>query len=247
MKEKKGNLKQIGIKITSYLQRLMDRADLTTTAEAIALKSEMMRSMCMDDQDQIRKLALINLEMNDNTFPHLIKRIRDKNPEIRATVFKKLIKEQIPLVNLSLSDIYKLIYDGLGSREAPVRDACTRYLALNYCLFKEEAQEKVYLGSEIEVEDDKAAAATGTAGGEDENAENPRATRRMKRFFTPNKESGLKDMKIKILNFLQTFDIEKSLYYPELYESLEMLVKEAVKSIFDADGLAAYLKDAFVN
>ena len=106
----------------------------------------MMRSMCMDEQDQIRKLALINLEMNESTFPHLIKRIRDKNPEIRATVFKKLIKEQIPLANLNLSDVYKLIYDGLGSREASVRDACTRYLSLNYCLFKEEPD-----GTKIEV------------------------------------------------------------------------------------------------
>lgn len=82
----------------------------------------------MDDQDQIRKLALINLEMNENTFPHLIKRIRDKNPEIRATVFKKLIKEKVPLANLNLSDIYKLVYDGLGSREPSVREACLRYL-----------------------------------------------------------------------------------------------------------------------
>lgn len=76
--------------------------------------------------------------MSEHSFPHLIKRIRDKNPEIRATVFKKLIKEQVPLVNLSLSDIYKLIYDGLGSRESHVRDACIRYLSLNYSLFKEE-------------------------------------------------------------------------------------------------------------
>jgi len=68
-----------------------------------------------------------------------------------------------------------------------------------------------------------------------------------KRFFTANKESASKEMKINIINFLQTFEVEKSLYYPELYESLEALVKETVKSILDADGLAGYLKDVFVN
>lgn len=76
--------------------------------------------------------------MTEASFPHLIKRIRDKNPDIRATVFKKLIKEQVPLANLNLSDIYKLVYDGLGSRESQVREACIRYLSLNYSLFKEE-------------------------------------------------------------------------------------------------------------
>lgn len=38
MKEKKGNLKHIGIKITSYLQKLMDREDLTDTSEAKVLR-----------------------------------------------------------------------------------------------------------------------------------------------------------------------------------------------------------------
>jgi len=38
MKEKKGNLKQIGIKITSYLQKLMDRNDLTESQESKVLR-----------------------------------------------------------------------------------------------------------------------------------------------------------------------------------------------------------------
>lgn len=178
----------------------------------------------------IRKLALINLEMNEKTFPHLIKRIRDKNPEIRATVFKKLIKEQVPLANLNLSDIYKLIYDGLGSREAAVRDACTRYLALNYCLFKEDGEHHQTGGDQIEEED---VAASGRKS--------------VKRFFTPNKETALRETKIKVLNFLKTFEVENSLYYPEMYESLEMLVKETIRTILDADAFAGYLKDCFVN
>lgn len=57
----------------------------------------------------------------------------------------------------------------------------------------------------------------------------------------------MKEMKIKILNFLKTFEIEKSLFYPELYESLESLAKETIKSILDPDSFAAYLKDCFLN
>lgn len=69
----------------------------------------------------------------------------------------------------------------------------------------------------------------------------------VKRFFTPNKDTALKDIKIKIVNFLKTFEMEKSLYYPELYESLEVLVKDTVRNILDSDGLAGYLKDCFLN
>lgn len=54
-------------------------------------------------------------------------------------------------------------------------------------------------------------------------------------------------MKINIVNFLSTFEVEKSLYYPELYESLEALVKETVKSILGADSFAIYLKEVFLT
>lgn len=92
----------------------------------------MLVSMCSDNSEDIRKTAMINLEMTEDTFPHLIKRIRDKSSEIRSTVFRKLIKEKVPLVNMKLAEVYKLVYDGLGSRESTVRDSCIRYLALNF-------------------------------------------------------------------------------------------------------------------
>lgn len=41
--------------------------------------------------------------------------------------------------------------------------------------------------------------------------------------------------------------MEKSLYYPELYESLEILVKETIKGILDPETFASYLKDCFLN
>jgi hypothetical protein len=55
--------------------------------------------------------------MSEENFPELIRRIRDRNSEIRTTVLKKLTKEKIPLANLNLPDIYKIIYDGLNNRD----------------------------------------------------------------------------------------------------------------------------------
>jgi len=87
-------------------------------AEAIeVMKYEMIKIICQDETVILRKLAVTNLDLNDSTFHHLIKRIRDKEPMIRSTVFSKLLKDKIMLANLQIADIYKLIYDGLGSRE----------------------------------------------------------------------------------------------------------------------------------
>ena len=87
-------------------------------AEAIeVMKYEMIKIICQDETVILRKLAVTNLDLNDSTFLHIIKRIRDKEPMIRSTVFSKLLKDKIMLANLQIADIYKLIYDGLGSRE----------------------------------------------------------------------------------------------------------------------------------
>ncbi len=49
--------------------------------------------MCEESVSGLRKLAVTNLDLNEETFPHLIKRIRDKESDIRCTVFRKLLKE----------------------------------------------------------------------------------------------------------------------------------------------------------
>jgi hypothetical protein len=59
----------------------------------------------------------------------LIKRVRDKNSGIRETIFSKLMKDRALIFNLDIQDIYKLLYDGLGSREACVREIFLKYLA----------------------------------------------------------------------------------------------------------------------
>lgn len=41
----------------------------------------------------LRKLAITNLDLNEETFTHLIKRIRDNESDIKCTVFRKLIKD----------------------------------------------------------------------------------------------------------------------------------------------------------
>ncbi len=77
-----------------------NRAELS--AEIELAKTEMLRLMCSDEDVSIRKAALINIDLNESTFPHLIIRIRDKESDIRSNVYRKLIKEKIFIQNLKL-------------------------------------------------------------------------------------------------------------------------------------------------
>jgi hypothetical protein len=48
--------------------------------------------------------------------------------DIRATVFKKLMKEKINLKNLQIADLYKMLHDGLYTRDEEVKNDCIKYL-----------------------------------------------------------------------------------------------------------------------
>lgn len=60
----------------------------------------------------------------------MLVRLRDKNPEIRAIVAKKLQGERFKLEAMTVSNLYKLLYDGYGSKEILVKKECLRYFAM---------------------------------------------------------------------------------------------------------------------
>lgn len=43
----------------------------------------MLRIMCNDDNDDVRDDAVTNLDLNEGTFAHLVKRVRDKSLTVR--------------------------------------------------------------------------------------------------------------------------------------------------------------------
>ena len=98
LRDKRPSPKSIGIKISSFLQYLDTQGELENEIEA--LKFEMLKIMCQEENPVLRKNAVTNLDLNDSTFPQLVKRIRDKDSDIRCTVFRKLIKEKIQLTSL---------------------------------------------------------------------------------------------------------------------------------------------------
>lgn len=46
---------------------------------------------------------------------------------------------------------------------------------------------------------------------------------------TPSKDQAYKEVRVNIMNFLETFEIEKTLFYPHLYSTMEEMVRELVK------------------
>lgn len=55
-----------------------------------------------------------------------------------------MIKDRVSLANMNLCDIYKVIYDGFGSRNATVSTECINYLRQNYYFFNEAKYKEKY-------------------------------------------------------------------------------------------------------
>lgn len=76
--------------------------------------------MSEEENKDIRRAALGVIKLNEYTFSYFIKRTRDIDASIRIAVYKKLFQQRAFLVNMKLCDIYKLVSDGIGSREETV-------------------------------------------------------------------------------------------------------------------------------
>eukprot|EP01017_Pseudomicrothorax_dubius_P017538 TRINITY_DN1973_c0_g1_i2.p1 TRINITY_DN1973_c0_g1~~TRINITY_DN1973_c0_g1_i2.p1 ORF type:complete len:1162 (+),score=349.37 TRINITY_DN1973_c0_g1_i2:124-3609(+) len=123
---KNKSLQLQGLTIAHYIQNL----DLPDIGE------ELLRCLATDEKQEVRLAALriVSLEEDcfDSNFPEMIHRTRDISSLNRAYLYKRLTGSRILLANLATKEVYKLIYDGLGSRETGVRDACIDYLKMNY-------------------------------------------------------------------------------------------------------------------
>jgi len=181
--------------------------------------------MANDESRDVRKVSLINLQVDETTLPHLLVRTREMDSEIRMLVYRKLTKEKIPLANLKLCEIYKVVYDGLYAREQGVKDACVKYLKGNYEMFadKDEAVEE-----ENEEEEEEA---TG------------RGRRRSKKGSGKDKKDVYQKTKLDILRFMKIFQLEKTLIHPHLYDLMDVVVQHLVHDIIPPEEMQAYLRE----
>lgn len=97
----------------------INSSELNTHIAAIVY--ELLKIVSTDDNEDLRSLAVKNLVLKQNTLKQFFLRLRDKSPEIRVTVFKKLMAEKIAIHELGLANLYKVFYDGISSREEVVR------------------------------------------------------------------------------------------------------------------------------
>lgn len=216
----KSNIKILGIKIGSFLQHYNDQQIIS---EQQILRKEMLRCMCCDESKEIRKLAITNIQMNDENFEELIMRTREIDGSLRLTIYIKLVKEQILLENKDLGSIYKVVYDGLYSRDELVRKQCVNYLKMNYCRFVDNKTHK-------QTENHN-------------NSEEIPLDIKKKRFSSPKKLEMYQEIREQILRFFRIFCIENTLFYPHLYEMLEVVCKEFVQNVIKMEDLSFYLQD----
>lgn len=73
---------------------------------------------------------ITNLSISKSNLEDILIRLRDKTPDIRSIVAKKLQGEKFKLEDMTISNIYKLLYDGYGSKEVAVKRECLRYFSM---------------------------------------------------------------------------------------------------------------------
>jgi hypothetical protein len=66
-------------------------------------------------------MVITNLNITKENLDTVLIRLRDKNPEIRSIVVKKLQGERFSLYDMTIDQIYRLLYDGYGSKELIVK------------------------------------------------------------------------------------------------------------------------------
>lgn len=81
LRDKKPYVKNLGIKISSYMQYLSENEDYSELI--YILKFELLKLMCSEEDDNVRNNAVTNVDLNDSTFCHLVRRVRDKSLNIR--------------------------------------------------------------------------------------------------------------------------------------------------------------------
>jgi hypothetical protein len=114
--------RQLGVKLASLILN-------SGCPKGEEVEQELFKILSVEDNDQIRKLVMTNLSIRRGNLEDLLVRLRDKNPEIRTIVAKKLQGEKFKLEDMTISNLYKLLYDGYGSKEAAVKKECLLYFS----------------------------------------------------------------------------------------------------------------------
>jgi hypothetical protein len=112
--------KQIGIKLASIA--LGWESPLTRK-----LEDELFKIMAVDENEQIRKMAMTNLWITPDNLEHVLLRLRDKCADIRSIILRKLVGEKFPLPRTHLAHRYRLLYDGYGNKETSVQQDTVKY------------------------------------------------------------------------------------------------------------------------
>ncbi len=75
-----------------------------------------------------------NIPISSGNIDRILIRLRDKNPEIRATLLRRMVGEGYRLQSLKLDSVYKILYDGYGTKDVVCKEEALRYFA---AFFKE--------------------------------------------------------------------------------------------------------------
>ena len=122
----------VRVQVAIVLGKLAHGEDLEAIEEGAQSLTDILRNlMQFDPSPDVRRAALpgVHTQLNKQTLPVLLSRVKDPDATIRCTVFRVLKSTPVPARSLSLEQRTLLVRCGLGDRAPAVKAEASKLLA----------------------------------------------------------------------------------------------------------------------
>lgn len=93
-----------------------------------SVRDTLLKVIQFEPKADIRRVAIFNIDVNGETFPHIVERILDKDSKCRLLTLKKIYSNVESPLDLPVDEREKIIYCGLSDRDISVRKAAVQLL-----------------------------------------------------------------------------------------------------------------------
>ena len=122
----------VRVQVAIVLGKLVHGEDLEAIEEGVQSLADILRNMMQfDPSPDVRRAALpgVHTQLNKQTLPVLLSRVKDPDATVRCTVFRVLKSTPVPARSLSLEQRTLLVRCGLGDRTPAVKAEASKLLA----------------------------------------------------------------------------------------------------------------------
>ncbi|KAI8986589.1 nuclear condensing complex subunit [Pilobolus umbonatus] len=122
----------VRIQAVTALCRLQGADKDVDPVDGKTILEKLMWSLQHDTSSELRRVILFNIDVNEETLPFIVERVRDIDPINRRVVYLKPLSEISDYKLLSLDDRHKILEWGLNDRDVLVQKGARKMLSAHW-------------------------------------------------------------------------------------------------------------------